>query len=147
MGATEVAMYCWVGSAPPPGTRNPEWQHLVLCAMEYQPPAANWPNMRVHHCPLDDSGVPMTDRERELALAMGRRVARYVARREGCLITCAQGLNRSSLVAALGLMPVLRIPPRAVIGLVRHARGPRALSNPDFVQLIETRRMPAEVTL
>jgi len=137
VGATEIALHCWVGSAPPAGTFNPEWKHLVLCAVEYQPPASNWPRLQVHHCPLDDDGSPMTDQERKLALAMGRRASRLIARREGCLFTCAQGLNRSSLVASLALLPLLGLPPRAVIGLVRHARGPRALRNPDFVRLLE----------
>ncbi len=137
MGATEVAMHCWVGSAPPPGAGHPEWQHLILCAVEYQPPARLWPRMQVHHCPLNDDGTPMTDAERAIALDTARRMTRIIARRQGCLFTCAQGLNRSSLVAGLSLVPILGIPPQAIVGLIRNARGPNALRNPDFVRLLE----------
>jgi protein-tyrosine phosphatase len=47
------------------------------------------------------------------------------------------GLNRSSLVASLALLRTTGLPPRAVIGLVRAARGPQALRNPDFLNLLE----------
>lgn len=138
--ASEVATGLWVGKMPPAGLYKRYWKHLVLCAQEYQPPADFFPRMQVHHCPLDDSGAPMTDVEAEIALLFADRVARWVKRGEGVLVTCAQGMNRSGLVAALALMRVVPMPPKAAIELVRRARGRYALSNPDFVRLIERDR-------
>jgi protein-tyrosine phosphatase len=61
------------------------------------------------------------------ALASGRRV----------LVTCAAGLNRSALVASLGLGMVTRMSAGEIITLMRTKRSPLALHNKHFVDLIQ----------
>jgi hypothetical protein len=51
------------------------------------------------------------------------------------VITCSTGLNRSALLAARTLISLGHEPADA-IDLVRHARGPRALSNRAFVRYL-----------
>ena len=55
---------------------------------------------------------------------------------KGCLSSCFAGLNRSGLVTALTLLKVAGMGPAEVIGRIRRLRGPDALSNPKFVELI-----------
>jgi protein-tyrosine phosphatase len=135
--ADRVAAGLFVGSAPDPG--HYRWIHvLVLCAQEYQPPREAYPGVAVVRVPLDDDpSRKMTKREISRAVSGGRTVARYLGSGHRVLVTCAQGWNRSGLVAGIAMLERWNMDPDEVVGRVRAARGDYALSNPRFVELIE----------
>jgi len=112
---------------------------VVLCADEHQLEGVArpfGPRAHVLRVPLDDSGRPPTSGEVRLASAAGRAVAKTY-KRGGLriLTTCQQGRNRSGLVNALALVE-LGFRPTDAIAAIRLARGPNALCNPWFVQLV-----------
>lgn len=132
-----------VGPMPPLDVRTLHpVRKLVLCAAEWQPPAWCYPGVSVVRALLDDSGKRMLNAEREAARRAARSVVRSMRRGELVLVTCAMGFNRSCLVAALAM---LELDPHwdvdDVLARLRRARGPRALSNRDFVDFL---RLEAE---
>jgi hypothetical protein len=148
--ASLVAGALWVGSYP----MGSAWLRyrfdvLVLAAKEAQPPARLFLGMRVIYAPLDDSGEPMTDKEVRTAIWAAVRVRELLDAGKRVLVTCWQGRNRSALIAALALM-LPPMPKRGrisrtpscflsthAIAALRMARGPAALSNPWFLQMLE----------
>ena len=66
---------------------------------------------------------------------LAEEIADLIRQGRRVVITCSTGLNRSALVAARTLISLGRAPADA-IDLVRHARGPRALSNRAFVHYL-----------
>jgi protein-tyrosine phosphatase len=141
---SEVAPGLFVGSRPSPG-RHACIDVIVLAAEEYQPSAEQFPGTEVIHAPLDDDPSRVL-REDEVTIATrtGSRVARRLRAGRRVLVTCAMGLNRSSLVAALAMHEVHGMSADEIIARIRRARGPWALSNPNFEKLlrvaIEVRR-------
>jgi len=133
--ANEVAPGLLMGDAPPERARPPGINTVVLCAKEYQPRRA-FGGLRTIHAPLDDSGPPITTEEIATALHAGRLVAAELRSGRKVLVTCAMGLNRSGLITALALRLGYGLSANRAIARVRAARGPRALSNPSFVELI-----------
>lgn len=126
----------FIGPKPPPGRRS-DVDVIVLAAMEYQPPAVLFPGVEVIHAPLDDDpSRPMTANEIEIAIKAGRRVARRLRAGRRILSTCAMGLNRSSLIAALAMSETHGMSADEIIRRVRRARGAWALSNPNFERLL-----------
>jgi hypothetical protein len=80
--------------------------------------------------------VPIWDREMDDPTgvrAAARSVAERVTAGRRVLVHCAAGLNRSGVVSARALM-FMGHPVAEAIARVRAARGPYALSNPDFVE-------------
>ena len=67
--------------------------------------------------------------------ALANEIAGLVRAGRRVVITCSTGLNRSALVAARALISLGHAPADA-IDLVRHARGPRALSSRAFVRYL-----------
>lgn len=134
-GLDRVAKHLWMGATPDPGHLS-GFDMLVLCAKEIQPRGA-YPGVTVVHVPLDDSGVPPTEIEVQGALIAAREVAAALRRGERVLVACHMGMNRSGLVTALALR-VLGATPASAIGMVRDARGPNALSNRWFEELVRT---------
>jgi protein-tyrosine phosphatase len=132
--SSEIVPGLRVGSAPAP---RPRTGTIILCAQEYQP-LANWfPGAAVLHAPFDDdSSRPMTTKEVTTAVQAGQAVARQLRAGGKVLVTCFAGLNRSALVAGLALIEWRRLSPNAVIMLIRAARGPNALSNVRFIELL-----------
>ncbi len=55
---------------------------------------------------------------------------------ERVLVTCAMGRNRSGLISALAMRQAYKITGDHAIAAVRSARGPNALNNPQFCQVI-----------
>lgn len=110
---------------------------IVLAAEEYQLPEAQFPGTEVLHAPLDDDPTrPLREDEIVMALRAADRVARRLRAGRRVLVTCALGLNRSALVAALAMRAVYGMKPDEIIERIRRARGRWALSNPNFEKLI-----------
>jgi protein-tyrosine phosphatase len=136
--AHQVAPGLWQGDAPPPGANYGDFDLVVLTAHEYQPKAGEM-NIDVFHAPLDDDPWrPPSAREQAIAYGAAREVARRLRKGQRVLVTCAMGLNRSGLVSALALR-MQGAPGERAIAAVRKARGPDALNNPQFRQMIRER--------
>ena len=133
--ASRVAPHLYQGARPPYGHINKVYA-LVLTAVEYQPGADKFPGAMVMHCPMDDSGEPMTEDEKSIALATGVRVAHLLRHRQNVLVTCHMGLNRSGLISSLALVAAYKMSPTEAIAKVRSARGNEAMSNPFFVKFL-----------
>jgi protein-tyrosine phosphatase len=140
--ASEILPNLWVGQKPPEGNLlafHDIWDVVVLCAKEYQPAADRFPGLMVLHAPLDDSGAPITRDEMRIALRTARKLSDMIRNGKRILITCMQGRNRSSLVAALTIcMTNNQIDSSKIISLIREARGEWALSNQTFVKFIQS---------
>jgi protein-tyrosine phosphatase len=134
--ADEVAPRLYVGSKPSLG-RHEEFDTIVLAAIEYQPPAHLFPGTEVIHAPIDDApSRPMSEEEITTATKAADRVARRLRAGRRVLSTCAMGLNRSSLVAAIAMHDVYGMKADEIIARLRRARGVWALSNPNFEKLL-----------
>jgi len=144
MSRSEVVPGLFVGSKPAPG-RHEDIDVIVLAAEEYQPPADLFPGAEVIHAPIDDDpSRPIRQDEIVTATKAASRVASRLRAGRRVLASCAMGLNRSSLVAALAMHEVWGMGAEEIIERIRQARGELALSNPNFERLlrvvIEVRR-------
>lgn len=145
MSANRVVRRLYQGSDPPYGSAlaRQQFHCLVLCALEHQDPPHNYPGLEVLHCPLDDNfEKPVTRREARMILSTAQEVLRRWQRGQRILIVCHQGRNRSGLVMAHTLCLGGNSADQA-INLIRRARGPDALSNPQFVKHIRCVHAPA----
>lgn len=138
--ASVVAKRLWIGGVPPFDRDLPDFDVLVLCALEHQ--GAHPFHGPVYRCPLPDG--ELSTGELAMALSIARAVGSDLARRRRVLVTCHTGLDRSALVAGLALCTVTRAPAPAIVAAIRSGRSPRALSNHHFVELIHryARRAP-----
>lgn len=129
----------WIGSKPPCGEKlHKNWNTLILAAEEYQPDADCFKDIDIVYAPLDDSGKPMTEKENVIAKHAGIIVAGKISKFETILSTCMAGLNRSTLIAGLGLLYSGTIrDPNEIITKMRKARGEWAFSNPYFEDFIK----------
>lgn len=140
MNMSNITPRLWVGAQPPFDRDLPDFDVLVLCARELQPGVIGF-RRAVVRVPLPDATLS-TD-EIRTAIIGGRAVAKALTAGSRVLVTCAMGLNRSALVASLGLGMVTRMTGPQIVALVRARRTPDAppgdgaLSNPHFVQIIE----------
>lgn len=134
--ADEVVPRLYVGSKPPPG-RYPQYDAIVLAAIEYQPPAHLFPGTEVIHAPFDDApGRLMRNDEIVTATKAAARVARRLRAGQRVLVSCAMGLNRSALIAAIAMHDVYGLRADEIVRRIRRARGMWALSNPNFEKLL-----------
>jgi protein-tyrosine phosphatase len=138
MSRSEILPNLFVGSKPAHG-RHEGIDTIVLAAIEYQPHADRFPGAEVIHVALDDApSRPMHEEE----IVGATKAAAHVARRlrAGCrvLVTCAMGLNRSALVAAIAMHDVYGMSADEIIARLRRARGSWAMSNPNFEKLLRT---------
>lgn len=110
-----------------------QFDALVLCAIDAVPPDDETAGIDVFRCWLWDAKPtnPEIYRARQAALFVKEQV---VAGRK-TVVTCQCGLNRSGLVVGLALRS-LGYDAEEAIRLVRAARGPFALSNEHFVEVI-----------
>jgi len=111
---------------------------LVLCAQEIQPRSPNFPGVLVVHAPIDDAR-PSAEEQQTIRNA-ATIVAGYLKEGRRVLVTCAQGRNRSAVVAAMALKMITRAPCQDVVKVIKHyrerdARGP-VLCNQHFVNLL-----------
>jgi hypothetical protein len=127
------------GSQPPPYHERPgkaPFDVIVLCAAEWQPHLPQY--SRVVHAPFRDHKP--TDEDIRTAKVAAREVVRHITRRDrSVLVTCAMGWNRSGLVTGLALRE-FGFSPADIIQRIRKARGPNALSNRWFVELLKSPR-------
>ncbi len=132
--ASRVMGGLWVGGAPPPGPMvSQHFNCLVLCANEYQLDETFFPGVEVLHAPMNDDGTPMSNTERQIAVATAGKVINRLSRGQRVLVTCRQGRNRSGLVACLAMSigpPSLH--PSDAINRLRMIRGHHAMVNKDF---------------
>ena len=136
MSRSEVVPGLFVGSKPSPG-RHEGFDTIVLAAEEYQPPAHLFPGTEVIHVPLDDApSRQMREDEITAATKTAERVARRLRAGRRVLVTCALGLNRSGLVAALAMHDVYGMGADEIVARLRRTRGMWALSNPNFEKLL-----------
>lgn len=135
--ASEVSPGLYVGSKPPPGRHA--FDVIVLAAEEYQPHATRFPGSQVIHVPFDDAPWRrMRSEEIAGAVRAGEAVARHLRAGRRVLVSCALGLNRSALVAAIAMHDVYGMGADEIIARIRRARGEWALSNPNFEKLLRT---------
>jgi protein-tyrosine phosphatase len=118
------------GSAPPPNVQLP-FDFVVLSAVEYQD--VNIPGSEVLRVPLDDSGPPPTPVEHTLIRVAAHEVAQQVRNGQRVLVTCAQGRNRSGVIAGLALVE-LGMPREEAIRRIREFRN--GLVNPHFHAMV-----------
>ncbi len=113
--------------------------HLLVVVSDEQPSTSSFrahPN--VLHLQLADSAEEAwTWNQLADVLQLAALVARSVKDGRSAMVTCECGLNRSGLLAALALLKLGHPAPEA-IDLVRRCRGPLALTNRRFVELLET---------
>lgn len=124
---------------PPAGLRLLGIDVLILCAEELQPPDASYPYVMVLRARLDDTmKLPVKSllEANDVALA-----AAHLIRRQGSrvLVTCAQGRNRSGLVAGLILCKTTGCSGAEAAKIIQTRRraphGP-ALTNTHFVDIL-----------
>lgn len=133
LDASNIVKRLWVGSVPPFDRDLPDFDTLVLCARELQPERIVF-GRQVIRVPIPDNAL--TSDELRRALAGGRQVAASLAAGKRVLVTCHAGLNRSALVASIGLGMVTRMQPAEIIDLMRARRSPEALGNRFFCDYI-----------
>lgn len=131
--ATQVSPRLWVGPAPPTDRDLPDLDIVVLAAQEVQPELACY-HGGVMRCPLPDAELNLAQ-VRHVAVC-GVAVAHAIGNGRRVLVTCRAGLNRSSLVAGIALGQLTTMPADKIIEVIRSRRGPAALSNPSFVELL-----------
>lgn len=132
--ASSVASRLWVGGKPDPAIDLPKVDTLVLCAQEIQPTTLAF-HGRVLRCPLPDAKLTVPELHR--AVGTSNVVARELASGKVVLVTCAQGRNRSALVAALALGQVTRLSADELVDLMRKKRSRYCLSNPHFRAILQ----------
>lgn len=130
-----VATRLWQGSTPDPVKSHHEFDAIVLCAEEFQPP--RFPRFKgsVIRAPFDDSPWPSST-ERKIAIRAAREVAKRLRKGQRVLVTCYMGWNRSGLVTALALKMATRMSADEIIRRIRAARGDSALSNKAFERIV-----------
>lgn len=137
MTCSRITPRLYVGSAPETTEELEGFDLLVLCAAEWQPQSRDlrpWRG-RVLHAGFEDTPAPDTLLVRKAKLA-AREVATALKQRRRVLVTCAAGLNRSALVAGLALRSCTRLPPEEIVARIRAARGPDALCNKAFAEIV-----------
>jgi protein-tyrosine phosphatase len=150
MTASLIIPGLYVGNAPP---LNKDWslspvEHLVLAAHELfaEQTSDKFPGVDVHHVSLeDDPNKPVPAETAARALEAGAQVARWLNEGESTAVTCHEGHNRSGLIAALALVLSKRASPDEAVGLIRAARGPLALRNPQFLKLLSSLKTPTQL--
>ncbi len=133
LDASNVATRLWVGGKPPFDRDLPDFDLLVLCAQELQPGETAF-HGRVLRCPLPDG--PLDHQELARAVLSAKAVGDALLRGRRVLVTCAAGLNRSALVAALALARATKMTAAEIIGRIRQRRSSSALYNTHFQEII-----------
>lgn len=131
--ANAIAPRLWIGAVPPFDRELSQVDLLVLCAAELQPERMAFRG-RVLRCPIPDGDLNKD--ELEMVIMSSVMVAQTVRQGQRALVTCAQGINRSSLVAALALGQLTTMSSDQIIAHIRKHRSPKALYNQNFHKII-----------
>jgi protein-tyrosine phosphatase len=136
--ANRITEDIYQGARPPTGKSLTKmgFDAVVLTAVEFQPPASQYPGVKVIHAPMEDDGEPIDPATWENAVTAAAHVDHIVRHGGRVLVTCYQGLNRSGLVVALALLMLTELHPDDIVNLIQ-ARRPGALFNRRFVRAIE----------
>lgn len=141
LDASNIAPRLWVGGRPPYDRDLPDFDMLVLCAEELQPPQLAF-HGAVVRCPIPD-GVLTNDHVRRVVIA-ARLVADSLVAGRRVLVTCAAGLNRSVLVASVALSMITARTADQLIRIMRQRRAPNALFNAHFQELLRQLAKPTQ---
>ena len=114
-----------------------EW--LILCAREVQPPSAALGTLQRVRCPLDDTLEPISDTDWRMVWQTAHHVAHRVEEHEACLVTCAQGRNRSGLVTGVALHLLTGWDGERVVQHIQKRRD-NALTNSRFADTLRQLR-------
>lgn len=120
------------GSVPPASVVVP-FDAVVLTAVECQPELPGYAVMRLSLEDRFPPDPPPTPRTVAVIRHAAREVAREVRAGRRVLVTCAQGRNRSGVVAGLALVE-LGVPGPDAAALIRRLRG--GLTNPYFLRIV-----------
>lgn len=139
--ADQVAKNLWVGGVPVDHEEvDDNFDALVLAAREFQDvfPAHKFPGTVVIYAPIPDG--KLTNAEKAIALRAAIQV--YELNRDGrrVLVTCAQGVNRSALIAALAMIIGGWSVRKAVENIRKYRKpvtGSKPLFNPYFVDFLK----------
>ena len=128
----------WQGSRPPQGDTLASlgYDLVVLCAIDYQPPARKFIGVDVWHIPFeDDFHSHMPRPVLKSVFHAADKVRAHLLRGDKVLVTCWAGINRSGLVSAVSLHKLLGMSGSDAAHLIKFKR-PGALSNPLFNQML-----------
>lgn len=136
LDAHRIAPKLWIGAAPGPADVMP-FDAVFLCAAELQP--RDLP-CKTYGVRMNDAGAPVSPGELRRSIKAAKVAQRITQEGGRVLIACAQGVNRSSFVAAQVLMR-RGYSSAAAIALIRETRSPRCgmmpLSSPAFVRALQ----------
>jgi protein-tyrosine phosphatase len=138
MSFSEIVHGLWVGSRP---RQIKELSYffdtVILTAKEWQPPTSIFGGLQVVRAPMRDKIDSMPIEDKACALRAAQEAAKALSEKRRVLITCWEGLNRSSLIAALVLTrPPFKMRASEAITRIRSMRSPCAFSNPNFEKFL-----------
>jgi protein-tyrosine phosphatase len=110
---------------------------IVLCATEYQPELPYFRGEIVRPA-FHDTDTP-TRLELARAAAAANLVANATRRGQRVLVSCFMGWNRSGLVTGIALGRTTS--GEHALGLIRRARGDKALGNETFARIVRSTPM------
>jgi hypothetical protein len=126
-----------VGPFPPQGrtVADEGFDLLLLCAAELQEAGQHdYPGVEIWHCGYDDG--PLSTELASILESLALDVAHAWNAGRRILITCALGLNRSVLVAALAYRWLSGCSGKHALEVARAARA-GSLYNPSFARYLE----------
>ena len=136
LDAHRVAEKLWIGASPGPADVA-HFDAVFLCAREFQP--RDLP-CRTYAVLMDDSGAAVLPAELHRSIGAAKLAHQITEKGGRVLMACAQGVNRSSFVAAQLLMR-RGYSCSAAIALIRETRSPRCgmmpLCGPAFVRALQ----------
>lgn len=133
---SQITPNIWVGAVPTdlPTLPSKGFSHLALCADEHQFPNSKVDGLDIRRCPLVDIDVGEV-LNLDKAVSAAHWVADSAFGGGKVLVTCAAGINRSALVAALALR-LLGVSPQAAIDQIQARRSPFCLNNETFYNTV-----------
>jgi protein-tyrosine phosphatase len=142
MNADKVGKNLWVGGLPTdPSAVDKNFDALVLAAKEFQDvfPVHKFPGTQVIHAPMNDAKPSQA--EADQAVDAGVKVMKLNLAGKKVLVTCAAGVNRSALIAAIAMMSSGLSADDAISRIRKHREPPSGstpLKNQHFVQMLKS---------
>jgi len=132
--ANRITGNLWVGAKPPVSDLFTQqgFDAIFFCAEEV-PPQGDYGGVDVYKISIPDGKLDNSQQKQVITAAS--TVARLLQLGRKVLVTCALGVNRSALVAALALV-MLGWDGEAAIKKIREKRTPSALFNQHFQKMI-----------